>query len=97
MSRRAKIFTGVGIVTTLMLIFKLQLVLSEEYYFIEAWVENIIIYAGLAILFGGFVDYICKKKHFKEFKTLIIELSTVLIGTASYYSEAGWLYIVNLR
>lgn len=97
MSRRAKIFTGVGIVTTLMLIFKLQLVLSEEYYFIEAWVENIIIYAGVAILFGGFVDYICKKKHFKEFKTLIIELSTVLIGTASYYSEAGWLYIVNLR
>jgi len=97
MSKKAKVFTGVGIVTTLMLIFKLQLVLSEEYYFVEAWVENIIIHTGLAILFGGFVDYICKKNRFKEFKTLIIELSTVLIGTASYYSEAGWLYLVNVR
>ena len=97
MSRKAKVFTGVGIITALMLLFKLQLVLSEEYYFIEAWLENIIIYAGVAILFGGFVDYICKKRRVKEFKTLIIELSTVLIGTTSYYLEAGWLYMVNLR
>lgn len=97
MSRKSKVFTCVGAITVLMLLFKFQLVLSEEYYLVEAWIENIIIYAGLAVLFGGFVDFLCKKSCFKEFKTLIIELSTILIGTASYYLEAGWLYIVNLR
>ena len=97
MSKKVKVFIGVGIITVLMLLFKLQLVLSKEYYFFEAWVENIIILAGLAILFGGFVAFLCKKRCFKEFKTLIITCSTILIGAASYYSEAGWLYIVNLR
>ena len=97
MSRKEKILRGAGIVTILMLFFKVLLVLSEEYYFIEAWVENLIIHIGIAILSGGFVDHLCKKKHFKEFNALIIGLVTVLIGIASYYVEVGWLYIVNLR
>lgn len=95
MSKKTKFFIGVGVVAALMILFKIQLIISKNFYFIEAWVENLIIYMSIAILLGGFVEFLTNK--IKGYKILIIHIATLLIGVSSYYLQVGWLYMVNLR
>lgn len=88
------VFGGVGVLTFLMCIYKALLISNKDYYILPAWIENIVIHIGSAILIGGLFSFINKTKFAKGIRDFITIVGVALTGVCSYFMSFGWLCLI---
>lgn len=88
------VFGGVGVLMVLMCIYKAMLISNKDYYFFPAWIENIVIHIGIAILIGGLFSLINKTKFAKGMRDFITIVGAALTGVCSYFMSFGWMCLI---
>lgn len=88
------VFGGVGVLTVLMCIYKAMLISNGTDYFFPAWIENIVIHIGIAILLGGLFSLINKTKFAKGMRGFVTIVGAALTGAISRFSSFKWLCFI---